>query len=196
MKPRFFESAAEFRRWLDKRHADEDALLVGFYRKKVGRGLTYQEALDVALCFGWIDGVRTRLNEDAYTIRFTPRRPGSIWSAVNIRRAGELQARGLMKPPGLRAFRQRDERKSRQYSYEREQAKLSPALEAALRANRKAAAFFETQPPGYRRVATFWIMSAKKEETRARRLARLVECSARGARIDLLSPNRSRRPSI
>lgn len=196
MTPRFFESAAEFRRWLDKRHADEDALLVGFYKKKVGRGLTYQEALDAALCFGWIDGVRTRLNEDAYTIRFTPRRPGSIWSAVNIRRAGELEARGLMKPPGLRAFRERDERKSRQYSYEREQAKLSPGLEAALRANRKAAAFFETQPPGYRRVATFWIMSAKKEETRARRLARLVECSARGARIDMLSPNRSRRRRI
>ena len=101
-----------------------------------------------------------------------------------------------MKPPGLRAFRERDERKSRQYSYEREQAKLSPGLEAALRANRKAAAFFETQPPGYRRVATFWIMSAKKEETRARRLARLVECSARGARIDMLSPNRSRRRRI
>ncbi len=189
-KPRFFDSAAELLRWLERHHADDNALLVGFYKKKTGRGLTYPQALDAALCFGWIDGVRKRLDDEAYTIRFTPRRRSSTWSAVNIRRAGELEAQGLMKAPGLRAFHERDERKARRYSYEREQAVLEPALASALRANRKAAAFFDAQPPGYRRIVTFWIASAKREETRARRLARLVECSARGARIDLLSPNK------
>ncbi len=190
MKPRFYESAADFRRWLDRNHAAAKELLVGFYHKKTGRGLTYRQALDAALCYGWIDGVRKRLDGETYAIRFTPRRQRSTWSAVNIRRAGELEAQGLMKPPGLRAFHGRDERKARKYSYEREHAALDPALDSVLRANRKAAAFFDAQPPGYRKIAAFWIMSAKKEETRARRLAHLVERSARGARIDLLSPNK------
>jgi len=164
---------------------------VGFYRKESGRGgITYPEALDEALSYGWIDGIRKRLDAGAYTIRFTPRKPGSTWSAVNIARVGELTARGLMKPPGLRVYAERDERKSRQYSYEREQAQLDPALDAALRANRKASSFFDAQPPGYRKTATFWVMSAKQEDTRARRLAHLIERSASGTRIDLLRPNR------
>src|SRR5262249_43488984 len=153
------------------------------------RGLTYPEALDAALSFGWIDGVRKRLDAKAYTIRFTPRKRGSVWSMVNIRRAEELIAEGLMKPPGLRAFRERDEQKTRQYSYEREQGKLDPALETALRANRKASSFFDGQPPGYRRTVIFWVMSAKREETRARRLAHLIECSANDCRIDFLKPS-------
>jgi len=191
MKPAFFKSAADFRDWLAQHHADARELLMGFYRKESGRGgITYPEALDEALSFGWIDGVRKRIDAESYTIRFTPRKPGSIWSAVNIQRVGELTARGLMKPPGLRVYAERDERKSRQYSYEREQAQLDPALDAALRANRKASSFFDAQPPGYRRTATFWVMSAKQEETRARRLAHLIERSASGARIDLLRPNR------
>jgi uncharacterized protein YdeI (YjbR/CyaY-like superfamily) len=191
MKPAFFQSAADFRDWLAQHHADARELLMGFYRKESGRGgITYPEALDEALSFGWIDGVRKRIDAESYTIRFTPRKPGSIWSAVNIQRVGELTARGLMKPPGLRVYAERDERKSRQYSYEREQAQLDPALDAALRANRKASSFFDAQPPGYRRTATFWVMSAKQEETRARRLAHLIERSASGARIDLLRPNR------
>ena len=191
MKPAFFKSPTDFRDWLDRHHADAGELLVGFYKRESGRGgIAYPEALDAALSFGWIDGVRKRLDAEAYTIRFTPRRPGSAWSAVNIARVRELTSRGLMQPPGLRVFQERDERKARQYSYEREQAELHPALDAALRANRKAAAFFDAQPPGYRKIVTFWVMSAKKEETRARRLAHLIERSASGNRIDLLKPNR------
>lgn len=188
--PRFFESAAGFARWLDRHHATEKELLVGFYHKRVGRGITYQQALDAALCYGWIDGIRRNHDAESYAIRFTPRRQGSVWSAVNTARARELEAQGLMKPAGLGAFNARDERKARRYSYERDHAVLDPALESALKANRKAAAFFDAQPPGYRKIATFWIMSAKKEETRARRLAHLVERSAQGARIDLLGPNK------
>jgi uncharacterized protein YdeI (YjbR/CyaY-like superfamily) len=189
MKPTFFKSAEDIRRWLDKNHGSASELLVGFYRKASGRGITYPEALDEALSFGWIDGVRTRMDAEAYTIRFTPRRPGSIWSAVNIRRVQELIAQGRMHAPGLRVFNERDAQKARQYSYERErQKKLDPALDAKLRANSQASSFFEAQPPGYRKVAMFWVMSAKKDETRARRLAHLIERSARGNRIDLLKP--------
>ncbi|MGO9232490.1 MAG: YdeI/OmpD-associated family protein [Bryobacteraceae bacterium] len=192
MKPSFFQSAADFRDWLDRNHAAARELLVGFYKKESGRGgITYPEALDAALAFGWIDGVRKRFDADAYTIRFTPRRPGSVWSAVNIERVRQLTSRGLMQPPGLRVFAERDERNTRQYSYERERGKLDPVLDATLRANRKASAFFDAQPPGYRKTAIFWVMSAKKEETRARRLAHLIDRSASGARIDLLSPNRN-----
>ncbi|MGA2272636.1 MAG: YdeI/OmpD-associated family protein [Bryobacteraceae bacterium] len=191
MKPAFFKSAADFREWLDQHHATARELLAGFYRKESGRGgIAYPEALDEALSFGWIDGVRKRINAEAYTIRFTPRKPGSTWSAVNIERVRELISRGLVKPPGLRVFNERDERKTRQYSNEREQSQLDPALPAALRANPKASAFFEAQPPGYRKIAAFWVMSAKKEETRTRRLAHLIELSASETRIDLLNPNR------
>jgi len=190
VKPRFFRSAAEFRRWLGRCHVRERELLVGLYKKELRRGLTYPEALDAALSFGWIDGVRKRIDADAYTIRFTPRKRGSVWSAVNIQRAGELIARGLMKPPGLRAFRERDERKTRQYSYEREQARLEPRLKATLRGNRKASSFFDAQPPGYQKTVIFWVMSAKREESRARRLGIVIERSASGARIDQLNPNR------
>jgi uncharacterized protein YdeI (YjbR/CyaY-like superfamily) len=189
MTPAFFKSAADFRQWLASHHDSVSELLVGFYRKEAGRGITYPEALD-ALAFGWIDGVRKRIGAESYTIRFTPRKPGSVWSVVNIKRVGVLTAEGLMQPPGLRVFRERDERKTQQYSYEREQAQLDSTLDAALRANGKAAAFFDAQPPGYRKTATFWVMSAKQEATRARRLAHLIERSASGARIDLLNPNR------
>lgn len=190
MKPTFFASAAELRRWLRKHHSSAHELLVGFYRKEFRRGPTYSEALDAALEFGWIDGVRRKLDAECYSIRFTPRRRGSIWSLVNIRRAQELVAQGRMKPPGLHAFRERDERKARRYSYERERARFDAPAEAALRANPRALAFFEAQPEGYQRTATFWIMSAKREETRSRRLAQLIERSAKGARIDMLNPNR------
>jgi uncharacterized protein YdeI (YjbR/CyaY-like superfamily) len=190
MKPTFFKSAAEFRGWLDKHHAIDRELLVGFYKRESGRGITYQEALDEALSFGWIDGVRKRIDAEAYTIRFTPRKPGSVWSAVNIQRVQELISRGLMQPAGLRVFQERDERKTRQYSYDREHGTLDPALDAILRGNQSASSFLDAQPPGYRRTVTFWVMSAKKEETRARRLAHLIELSARGTRIDLLNPNR------
>jgi uncharacterized protein YdeI (YjbR/CyaY-like superfamily) len=190
MKPTFFSSQAEFHAWLAEHHASADELLVGFYKKKSGRGITYPEALDEALAFGWIDGVRKRIDEDAYTIRFTPRKPDSVWSLVNTRRVEELIALGRMQPAGLRAFRDRDQEKTRKYSYEREHQQLGGTMETALRANKKASAFFQAQPPGYRKIATFWVMSAKKEETRARRLAHLIERSAGGCRIDLLKPGR------
>ena len=191
MKPTLFRSAAEFHAWLSKNHDQAQELLVGLHRKASGRGITYQEALDAALAFGWIDGVRKRFDENSYTIRFSPRRRGSIWSAVNTRRVEELIAQKRMEPPGLRVFQERDREKTRRYSYERERMKLDPALEKQLRANKKAAEFFAAQPPGYKRLATFWVMDAKKEETRARRMATLMACSARGKRIKMLNPNRN-----
>lgn len=189
-RPTFFPTPAEFRRWLGLHHAKADELLLGFYRKELGRGLTYPQALDEALAFGWIDGVRKNIDAQSYSIRFTPRRRGSNWSAVNIRRARELLAAGRMRPSGRRAFLERDEGKKRQYSYERKPARLSAPLAAALRARPKAAEFFAAQPAGYRKVMVFWIMSAKRPETRRRRLARLIARSAKGVRVDLLSPNR------
>jgi uncharacterized protein YdeI (YjbR/CyaY-like superfamily) len=190
MKPRFFKSAADFRAWLSENHATTSELLIGLYKKELRRGITYPEALDEALSFGWIDGVRKRINANCYTIRFTPRKRGSIWSQVNIKRVQELIASGQMGEVGLRVFQERDKAKARLYSYEREQAKLDRVLEATLRANRKASLFFDAQPPGYRRTIIFWVMSAKKEETRIRRMKRLIEISAKNTRIDLLSPNR------
>lgn len=188
--PTFFPSAAHLRRWLEKHHATARDLFVGFHKKHIGRGITYAQALDEALAFGWIDGVRKRIDADSYTIRFSPRKPHSIWSAVNLRHVRRLIAQGRMHPSGLRVYRERDQRKQSQYSYERAHAKLDPALESLLRANPKASAFFDAQPPGYKRTAIFWIMSAKKPETRARRLAHLIDRSASAARIDLLAPRR------
>jgi uncharacterized protein YdeI (YjbR/CyaY-like superfamily) len=190
MKPTFFKSAVDLRRWFDQHHVTEAELLVGFYRKASGRGITYPEALDEALSFGWIDGVRRRIDAESYTIRFTPRRPGSIWSAVNTKRVRVLISQGLMKPSGLQVFRKRSERKTVQNSNERDCRRLDPALDATLRANQKASSFFDAQPPGYRRIVISWVMSAKKEETRVRRLAHFIERSASGTRIDLLNPNR------
>lgn len=190
MQPAFFNSAADLRGWLDKHQATEAELLVGFYRRALGRGITYPEALDEALCFGWIDGVRRRIDAEVYAIRFTPRKPRSNWSAVNIERVRVLISQGLMQPSGIRVFRECGERNAAQSSNERDGGRLDPALDATLRANPKAALFFEAQPPGHRKTVISWVMSAKKEETRARRLAHLIERSASGTRIDLLNPNR------
>lgn len=189
-KARFFGSGGEFRAWLGENHASVGELLLGFYKRELGRGITYAEALDAALAFGWIDGVRKRFSAEAYTIRFTPRKARSIWSAVNIKRAKELEAAGLMAAAGLLAFRERDEKRAKLYSYERAPAKLDAALEARLRANRKAAEFFDAQPAGYKRVAIFWVMSAKKQETRERRLNVIIVSSAKGNRIDMLKPSK------
>ena len=186
----FFESGKEFRAWLGENHASVGELLLGFYKKELRRGITYAEALDAALAFGWIDGVRKRLSAEAYTIRFTPRKSRSIWSAVNIRRAKELEAAGLMAAAGLQAFCGRDENRAKLYSYERAAAKLDAALDAKLRANRKAADFFDAQPAGYKRVAIFWVMSAKKQETRERRLGAIIASSAKSKRIDMLKPSK------
>jgi uncharacterized protein YdeI (YjbR/CyaY-like superfamily) len=182
MEPIFFETPAEFRAWLEEHHADRSELLVGFHKKGTGRpSLTWPESVDQALCFGWIDGVRRSLGEHSYTIRFTPRKARSTWSAINIKRARELIEEGLMNPAGLAAFERRSDDRSRIYAYEqRKQAKLDPTAEKAFRANREAWAFFSEQTPSYRRTATYWVISAKKEETRRKRLKTLIEDSAAG----------------
>lgn len=181
MKPKFFSNPSQFRAWLQQNHADVQELLVGFYKRDSGKpSITWPEAVDQALCFGWIDGVRRSLDTKRYMIRFTPRKPRSTWSAVNITRAKELVTQGLMSPAGLKTFEQRSDEKSAIYSYEqRKSAKLAPEQEREFRANRQAWNFFETQPPWYRRTATYWVTSAKKEETREKRLATLIEYSER-----------------
>lgn len=185
--PVFFATAADFRAWLVKNHATAQELLLGFWKKGSGRtGITYEEAVEQALCFGWIDGVRRSLDENAYVNRFTPRRPRSNWSAVNIARVERLIARGLMQPAGLAAFEQRDGRRTGQYSFERDSVAFDPQLAGLLRRNRAAARFFHAQPPGYQKTATHWVMSAKRPETRLRRMQTLIADSARGERIALL----------
>jgi uncharacterized protein YdeI (YjbR/CyaY-like superfamily) len=182
--PRFFRSGDELRRWLGKNAARARELWVGFYNARSGRkGITYREALDQALCFGWIDGVRKSLDPERYAQRFTPRTARSYWSKVNIARMHELEAQGLVADPGRAAFARRDEAAAARYSFERENAELSPALEEAFRADARAWAFFQEQPPGYRRLATFFVMEARKEETRQRRLAQLVRLCAGGKRL-------------
>jgi uncharacterized protein YdeI (YjbR/CyaY-like superfamily) len=191
VKPAFFRSAAEFRRWLDKHHSTAPELLVGFYKRGSGRpSMTWPESVDEALCFGWIDGVRRRIDDERYCIRFTPRRQGSIWSVVNTRRVAALTRDGRMHEAGMRAFRERDKHKTKQYSYERATAALTPALERQFRATATAWEFFNAAAPYYRRVCTHWIVSAKQETTRQRRLALLIDASARGERIDLLKPRK------
>jgi uncharacterized protein YdeI (YjbR/CyaY-like superfamily) len=184
MKPTFFAKPADFRRWLERNHAKADELLVGFWKKDSGKpSITWPESVDEALCFGWIDGVRRRIDDESYSIRFTPRRRGSIWSGINIRRATELSKLGRMAPAGLRAFEARDEKKSAIYTYEKPPAQLAAEDEKKFRANRKAWEYWSAQPPGYRRLALGWVTGAKKDETRARRLAQLIEDSANGRRL-------------
>jgi uncharacterized protein YdeI (YjbR/CyaY-like superfamily) len=153
----------DFRRWLDRNHATARELWVGFYRKDSGRpSITWPESVDEALCFGWIDGIRKRVDEISYKIRFTPRRRGSIWSAVNIKRAGELDAQGLMQPAGLKAFAVRQENRSGIYAYEQRSAELPDQYGAKLKKNKAAWKFFQAQPASYRKVTAWWVLSAKK----------------------------------
>lgn len=184
MKPRFFRSPAEFRLWLEKHHATVRELWVGFYKVASGRGgLTYKEAVDEALCSGWIDGVRKRVDEDSYMHRFTPRTATSTWSVANTKRVEELIALERMAPPGLKVFRERDQQRSGAYSFENRPKTLDAARERTFKADRAAWRFFRAQPPGYQRLAAFWIMSAKKDETRQRRLASMIRTSAEGRRM-------------
>jgi len=189
MKPTYFPAPADFRAWLEAHHETAEELLVGFHKKGSGKpSLTWPESVDEALCFGWIDGVRKSLGETSYTIRFTPRRPTSIWSDVNVGRVKDLEKQGRLRPAGRRAFAARRAEKTGVYAFEqRRPAKLSKEQEASLRANRKAAAFFDAQPPWYRRTATHWIVRAKRPETRERRLALLIKDCAAGRRIGPLT---------
>ena len=186
MKPRFFRSASEFRQWLERRHDGATELWVGFYKKASGkRGITYAEAVDQALCFGWIDGIKKRVDEHGYTHRFSPRQSKSVWSLINTRRAEALKRIGMMHPAGLAAFEKRDPARSG-YSSETPPVSLPPPLARQFKANRQAWLFFEAQPPGYRRIAISWVVSAKQDATRERRLALLVHASANGKRFGLV----------
>ena len=187
-EPVFFATPEALRAWFQANHETEDELIVGFHRTGTGvPSITWPQSVDEALCVGWIDGVRRRLDERRYTIRFTPRRPGSNWSAVNVARVEALTAEGRMQPAGLRAFQARSEAKTAVYSYEqRYDARLDEGMVREFRADAGAWAFFHAQPPGYRASATHWVMSAKREETRWRRFRTLVEDSRAGERIALL----------
>ena len=189
MKPTFFRSADEFRRWLERRHSRARELWVGFHKKDTGRpSLTWPESVDAALCFGWIDGIRKRIDDQRYTIRFTPRRPRSIWSAVNLRRVRALRRVGLMRPAGLAAWARRTRERSGVYSFEQRPQKLPPRYEKVLRARPRAWAYFRARPPSYRRTVTWWVVSAKQEATRARRLAILIDYSEQGHAIPAFGP--------
>jgi uncharacterized protein YdeI (YjbR/CyaY-like superfamily) len=189
VQPTFFETPEAFRAWLEANHETETELLVGFHKRGSGRlSMTWPESVDQALCFGWIDGVRRRIDDHSYSIRFTPRKPRSTWSRINVAKVAELTDRGLMQPAGLRAFERRTEENTGIYSFERgEEAQLPKEYERRLRANKKAATWFDAQPPSYRRTAKHWVISPKREETRKRRMTQLIECSAAGRAIPPLT---------
>lgn len=185
MSPTYFESAEHFREWLEENHRKATELMVGF--RKVGSGLpsmTWPESVDEALCFGWIDGVRKRIDDSSYVIRFTPRRKGSIWSSVNLAKVQELTALGRIRPAGIAAHESRSSKKTGVYSFEQERpVVLAPAEVRDFRKNRGAWKYFETAAPSYRKVITYWVVSAKQPATRARRLAQLIEACAEGRRL-------------
>jgi uncharacterized protein YdeI (YjbR/CyaY-like superfamily) len=184
MEPRFFRTPKQFHDWLAKHHDSLGELLVGFHKKDSGKkSITYAEALDEALCFGWIDGVRKRLNETSYTIRFTPRKAKSIWSNINVRHIERLKKEGRVQAAGLKAFEAREAKRTGVYAFENAPRELSPEYAKTFRANKKAWTFFAEQPAYFKRTLMFWVMSAKKEETRALRLSKLIAASEKGVRL-------------
>jgi uncharacterized protein YdeI (YjbR/CyaY-like superfamily) len=189
--PQFFATAKLFRAWLLNNHATEREIIVGYYRKDSGKpSMTWAESVEEALCFGWIDGVRRKHDDLSYTIRFTPRRPNSIWSQINLATVERLIIAGRMAPAGMKAYEARDAEKTMQYSFERATAAFTPEQESRFRKNAKAWKFFEAQVPSYKKPATWWVLSAKQEATREKRLNTLIECSAKGEKIAQM-----RRPS-
>ena len=184
MNPKFFRTPADFRTWLEKNHATTTELWIGFYKKDSGNpSITWAESVDQALCFGWIDGIRKRVDEISYQIRFTPRRRGSIWSATNIKRTRELTRQKQMHQMGLKAFAARIENKSGIYSYEQRSSELQEPYAQLLKKNKAAWNFFKKQPPSYRKMIGWWIISAKQEKTRMARLEKLISESAKGKRL-------------
>jgi uncharacterized protein YdeI (YjbR/CyaY-like superfamily) len=185
---KIFHSSSEFREWLEKNHDRVAELWLGFYNKRTDKkSITYREALDQALCFGWIDGVRKSINETTYKQRFTPRKPKSDWSAVNLGRAGELAKLGQMASAGMKAFEQRST-DSGKYSFESRPDKLPVAYQKEFKANPAAWEFFRAQAPWYQRTSCFWVVSAKQEQTRQRRLATLISDSGKRSRLSMLTP--------
>ena len=184
MKPIFFSKPSEFRKWLSKNHKKETELLVGFYKVDSGKSsMTWPQSVDEALCFGWIDAVRKSIDDKSYTIRFTRRKPSSIWSAVNTKKMAALIKKGLVEPEGLAAFKKRKENRSKIYSYEKPPVKLNEQFETRFKAQKKAWTFFQAQPPWYQRVAIHWVMSAKQVSTQRRRLEVLMAGSQAGRRV-------------
>lgn len=184
MSIRFFKTQADFHKWLESNYENASELWVGLHKKESGKpSISYKEAVDEALCFGWIDGLRKRVDETSYKVRFTPRRKGSVWSRINTNRAEELKRSGLMKPSGLRVYAERDPRKTNLYSFENAPRTLDDVYLKKIQDNKKAHTFFEKLPAHFKRTAVFWIMSAKREETRKRRLQAFIEACAKGVRL-------------
>ncbi len=181
MTPKFFSSQNEFRKWLEKNHTQKSELVVGFYKVDSGKpSMTWSESVDQALCFGWIDGVRKSIDKDSYQIRFTPRRSTSIWSAVNIEKIKNLSKKGLMKQAGVAAFDRLKEKKSKIYSYENEEMNFQAVYEKQFKANKKAWKYFQSLAPSYKKSSQNWVMSAKQETTRLKRLNELIKESEAG----------------
>lgn len=179
MEPIFFPTGQAFRDWLEDHHETAPEVIVGIYKKNSDtKGITWAEAVDQALCFGWIDSVGRRIDDERYSVRFTPRKKGSVWSGRNIERVEALTAEGLMQPAGIAAFEARKEERSRVYAFEQDEVALSEEFENRLRANEAAWAYFQSSAPSYQRAATHWVMSAKREATRERRLQQLIDDSA------------------
>ena len=184
MDPTYFATQQDFRNWLEKNHARETELLVGFYKVTSSKpSITWPQSVDQALCFGWIDGIRKSVDAESYCIRFTPRKPGSTWSAINIRKVEEMNKLGLMLPAGLAAFEKRNEQKSAIYSYENKPEKLTTEYELVFKTHPKAWEFFQSQPPSYQKTAIYWVISAKLEPTRQKRLNILISDSENGLKI-------------
>lgn len=184
MNPKFFKNPSAFRKWFEAHHATSKELWVGFYKKKSGKpSIDWPESVDEALCFGWIDGIRKSIDEESYKIRFTPRKPRSVWSSVNIANATKLIKQQRMQTAGLKAFEAQKENRSGIYSYEQRSAELVEPYQAKFKRNKVAWKFFQSQPAWYRKVANWWVVSAKREETRLTRLDQLIEDSAQGRTI-------------
>lgn len=184
MEPQFFAHQSDFRKWLEENHDKAKELIVGYY--KVGSGkpsLTWSESVDQALCFGWIDGIRKSLDSESYCIRFTPRKPTSIWSTVNIKKMEEMIPKGLVRKAGLVAYEKRKDKKTGIYTYEQDEIEFSPIIEQHFKLNAKAWDFFQKQPPFYRKLMTGWIIRAKQESTKFSRLEKLIKASEDGIRL-------------
>ena len=181
MAPKFFTKQADFRKWLEQHHTTENELIVGFYKVDSGKAsMTWSQSVDEALCFGWIDGVRKSIDNESYCIRFTKRKPASIWSAVNIKKIEELTKMGLMRTAGVAIYEKRQESKSKIYSFEKDEVKLSPAFEKQFKSNKKAWDYFQSLAPSYKKPSTNWVMSAKQEATQQKRLNQLITDSEAG----------------
>jgi len=194
MKPVFFRTPPDFRKWLQRNHSTTAELWVGYFKRDSGEpSITWPESVDQALCYGWIDGIRKSIDASRYMIRFTPRKPGSIWSSINIKRAQALIEEGQMKPAGLKAYEARKENRSGIYSYEQRKAELEEPYARLLKKNQAAWRFFQSQPPSYRKAVSWWIISAKQEETRLKRLEKLIAHSSQDERLPQLRPSKPAR---